>query len=627
MFLQADEGVIRETIKDSLFFVEERRRRPSESEGVLSSTERIREMLSRPLRLCLSLPSDLIPIILLLMLSEKIQKLIEAEFPGNDISVTVPEVQTHGHFTTNLAFSLAKKERMSPMQAAEKIKSAVIAEDPEKLIEKIEVAAPGFVNFWLTPKSIQDIFARISQSKNFGKSKVGDGRKIIVEYSSPNIAKPMHVGHFRATIIGDALANIHKALGYKVIRWNYLGDWGVQFGKLTAAYKMWGDAKKLKAEPIKHLLELYVRFSAQAKINPEFENLGQLEFKKLENGDKGNRKLWELFRKVSLKDFDKVYKMLGVKFDVEIGESFYESHLKPLTKSLVKDGIAKRSEGALIIDLEKYGLPRALVEKSDGASLYLTRDLANIKYRLSKYKTDKIIHVVGQEQSLHFQQFFRVAEMLGLGKDKFFHVGTALVLGPDGKKLSTREGKTIFIEDIINEALSITREIVKEKNSSVSAKEREKIAKVVAIGALKYNDLSQSRLSNIIFDWNKMLSFEGDSGPYLQYTYVRLKSILRKMRPSKFDPKVLALPGELDLILKLDRFPEAIQKSAETFYPHYLAQYLYDLAKSASRFYEEHPVLKAESAVRKARLALISCAADALKTGLNLLGVETLERM
>lgn len=547
-----------------------------------------------------------------------------------EANVTVPEIEHHGHFTTNLAFALAKRDRMSPLQAAELIKAKIIETDPENIFERVEVAAPGFVNFWLSPKAIQHEFARIAKTKNFGESNPPAGgrkRKIIVEYSSPNIAKPMHVGHFRTTIIGDAIANLYKKLGYKVIRWNYLGDWGVQFGKLIAAYRLWGDKNKLKTNPIRHLLDLYIRFTAESKGDFALEHAGQAEFKKIEDGDRENRKLWKLFRDFSRKDFDKVYKLLGVKFDVEIGESFYESHLKPLTHELVKKGIAKRSEGALIVPLEQFNMPPALIEKSDGASLYLTRDLANIRYRLSKYKTEKIIYVVGQEQALHFQQLFKVAEIMELGTNKFFHVGSGLVLGPDGKKLSTREGKTVFIEDIINEALSLTREIVKEKNPSLPEKEKERIARTVAIGALKYNDLSQSRLSNITFDWQKMLTFEGDSGPYLQYTYARLRSILRKAKAGKFDSKALALPGELDLVLKLSRFPEAIQKSAETFYPHHLAQYLYDLAKSVSRFYEEHPVLKAEPEVRNARLALIKSAADILKSGLNVLGIEVLERM
>lgn len=582
--------------------------------------------------------------ILIAMLSEKIKHLLDKEFPGMDAAVSVPEIAAHGHFTTNLAFAMAKKERMSPIAAAEKIKAVIISKDPEKLLDKVEVAAPGFVNFWLAPGAVQKEFAEITKAKNWGRPnpptlKLRRTSKIIVEYSSPNIAKPMHVGHFRSTIIGDAVANLYEFLGYKVIRWNYLGDWGVQFGKLTAAYKMWGNIKELKKNPIGHLLELYVRFSSESKENPELEGRGQLEFKKLEEGDKENRKLWKVFRDVSIKEFKKVYKILGVKFDVEVGESFYESHLKPLTAELVKSGLATRSEGALIINLDKYNLPPALIEKSDGASLYFTREIANIKYRISKYKADKIIYVVGLEQSLHFQQLFKVAELLGLGgKDnraKFFHVGNGLVLGPDGKKLSTREGKTIFIEDVIDEALSLTREIVDEKNSQMfaaarmSGSARAKVARIVGLGALKYNDLSQNRMSNITFDWTKMLNFEGDSGPYLQYTYARLKSILRKssIRNSKFEIQNLSSPGELELIFKLDRFPEIVRQAAETFYPHTLAQYLHELSGLVNSFYHEYPVLKAEPAVRNARLALIKSAAEILKTGLNLLGIETLERM
>ena len=292
-------------------------------------------------------------------------------------------------------------------------------------------------------------------------------------------------------------------------------------------------------------------------------------------------------------------------------------------------GLATRSEGALIVDLEKYGLPPAMVEKSDGASLYFTREVANIEYRVSKYSPEKIIYVVGLEQSLHFQQLFKVADLLGINTE-LFHIGNGLVLGPDGKKLSTREGKTIFIEDIINKAISLTRKIVEEKNPTLlSEKEKDNIAQVVAIGALKYNDLSQSRTSNITFDWDKMLSFEGDSGPYLQYAYARLRSILRKAETLNSKPEILNLnsEAELNLILKLDSFPDVVRYAAENFVPNHLAKYLYNLSHAVNAFYHDNPVLNADPDVRNARLALIAVAAETLKTGLNLLGIETLEQM
>ncbi len=568
------------------------------------------------------------------MLSAEIKNILVKLYPGLDSKLDPPEVSSHGHYATNIAFAVAKRDKMSPVAAAEKIKAAILEAAPKNFFERIDVVAPGFINFWISKEAIQNEFGKIAKAGDkWGKDSVGRGAKVIVEYSDVNIAKPMHVGHFRSTIIGDAIARVHSALGYKVVRWNYIGDWGTQFGKLIAAYKMWGNEKEVRRDPIKTLLALYVKFSAEMKINPQLEEQGRAEFKKLEDGDKENRRLWKWFRDESLKDFERVYKILGFNFDVILGEAFYEGELKQLIADLISMGVTRESEGALIIPLDEEGLPPALVRKSDGASLYLTRDITNFRYRANAYKPAKILLIVGGEQSLHFKQLFGIIKKVkipGLKYDENIelkHVEHGLVLGEDGKKLSTRAGKTIFIEDVINEAVSLTKEAVQEKNSNLSAREKEKISKAVAIAALKYNDLSQNRDSNITFDWKKMLSFEGDSGPYLLYSYARLKSILRKGRTNKFDPKYLANPSETELILKLDRFPAILESVAKDYYPNHLASYLYDLSKSVNHFYETEPVLKSEEGIRNARLALIKAAANVLKTGLNILGIETLEKM
>ena len=579
------------------------------------------------------------------MLSIVIKNILDKKYPNVSYKLAPPEVASHGHLSANISFALAKQFKKSPIAAAEDVKKHLLGNAPQNLFEKIEIAPPGFINIWFARDAIQKEFLEISRAKEWGSpsprlQRVNKKQAVIVEYSSPNIAKPMHVGHFRGTIIGDAIANIHQFLGYKTIRWNYLGDWGTQFGKLIAAYKMWGSEALLKKEPIKHLLDLYVRFTAEAKANPDLEIRGREEFKKLEAGDKENRKLWEKFKKESLKEFNKTYKTLGVKFDVTLGESFYEKDLKLITEYLISQEIAVRSEGALIIPLDDFNLPPAMIQKSDGVSLYLTRDIANILYRIKKYHPAKILYEIGSEQELYFKQLFAIAksdflhdftpELKNAGAIELMHIGHGLVLGKDGKKLSTRAGKTIFFEDLINEAIDKTTKIIEEKNPKLSAKEKQRIAKAVAIGALKYNDLSQNRLSNITFDWDKMLSFEGDSGPYLQYSYARLKSILRKAGKTH-NPQLttydLNSDLELEIILKLDRFPEAIQKVAIGYYPNELAAYLYDLAKSINHFYQAEPVLKAPKGIREARLALISKSAEVLKTGLGLLGIETLERM
>jgi len=545
-----------------------------------------------------------------------------------DFQLGEPEFEKLGHFTTNAAFAVAKRDKTKSLEAAERLKTNIAAAAPKNFIEKIDVTPPGFLNFWMSQKALQQEFARIRrQGEKYGQLNIGKGGKAIVEYSSPNIAKPMHVGHLRSTIIGDSLANIHKFLGYRVVRWNYLGDWGTQFGKLIAAYKLWGDKRELERTPIETLLKLYVRFHEELKGNPDLERRGREEFKKLEEGDRENKRLWQWFRKESLKDFEGIYRALGVKFDVEIGESFYDKDLKPLVKYLGDKKILKVSEGALIVPLDAFGLPPALLEKSDGASLYLTREIANLFYRLKRYHPKKILYVVGHEQTLHFEQLIAVAKLLKLSSTELVHVKYGMVTGEGGKKISTREGSSIALENLIFEALTRARKVVDAKQPELSEREKDKISKLVGIAALKYNDLSQSRLSDISFDWDKMLNFEGNSAPYLLYAYARLRSILKKARLKKADPKFLTATNDLNLVLELSRFPEVMRKAGETCFPHYIAGYLYDLSRAVNRFYETEPVLKADKGIREARLALIDTAAAALKTGLNLLGIQTVEKM
>jgi len=545
-----------------------------------------------------------------------------------DFQLGEPEFEKLGHFTTNAAFAVAKRDKTKSLEAAERLKTNIAAAAPKNFIEKIDVTPPGFLNFWMSQKALQQEFARIRrQGEKYGQLNIGKGGKAIVEYSSPNIAKPMHVGHLRSTIIGDSLANIHKFLGYRVVRWNYLGDWGTQFGKLIAAYKLWGDKRELERTPIETLLKLYVRFHEELKGNPDLERRGREEFKKLEEGDRENKRLWQWFRKESLKDFEGIYHALGVKFDVEIGESFYDKDLKPLVKYLGDKKILKVSEGALIVPLDAFGLPPALLEKSDGASLYLTREIANLFYRLKRYHPKKILYVVGHEQTLHFEQLIAVAKLLKLSSTELVHVKYGMVTGEGGKKISTREGSSIALENLIFEALTRARKVVDAKQPELSEREKDKISKLVGIAALKYNDLSQSRLSDISFDWDKMLNFEGNSAPYLLYAYARLRSILKKARLKKADPKFLTATNDLNLVLELSRFPEVMRKAGETCFPHYIAGYLYDLARAVNRFYETEPVLKADKGIREARLTLIDTAATVLKTGLNLLGIQTVEKM
>ena len=445
--------------------------------------------------------------------------------------VFVPEHESQGHYSTNIALRLAKQEKKSPLDLARELAGKIEKAVPPRFIEKIEAVPPGFINFWISAKTAQEEFAHVLKNlANFGQSRAGESKTVIVEYSQPNIAKKMHVGHLRTTIIGDALANVLEFSGYKVVRWNYLGDWGTQFGKLIAAYKMWGDEKTIKADPINELQKLYVRFHDELKNNPDLDKCGQEEFRKLEEGDKENRKLWEWFKKESLREFEEAYALLGIKkFDTYIGESFYEKEMQPLVARLKKAGIAKESEGALIIPLEKAGLPLALVQRSDGASLYLTRDIANLEYRLKKYKPAKILYVVANDQALHFSQLFAVATILDLeDKAELVHVKYGLVLGEEGKKLATREGRVVLSEEVLDRAMELARKTVDEKRPDLPEEKRREVAEAVGIGGLKYGMLKENRLTDIAFNWNQVLDFSGDSGPYLQYTYARLRSILRK---------------------------------------------------------------------------------------------------
>jgi arginyl-tRNA synthetase len=549
---------------------------------------------------------------------------------GIAFDVTVAPKGNFGHYSTAAPLRLAKKEEGDPMVIAREMASRVLQTAPRNFFEKVEAAAPGFVNFWLSSSLIQkELTAIIRKKEKFGTSSTGKKKKVIAEYSSVNIAKPMHVGHLRNVAVGDALARMHDAVGYKVIRWDYVGDWGTQFGKIIAAYKMWGDKKALAARPMETMLELYVRFHEEAKKDPSLEEKGRAESRSLETGDKESRILWEWFRKESLKEVAKMHKRLGIQFDVQLGESFYEGDLARIISDLKEKGIAKQSEGAWVIFLDEQKLPPALIEKSDGTSLYLTRDIANLEYRLKKYKPAKILYVVGNEQSLNFEQLFAAAKIIGLSGTELVHVKYGLVLDEGGKKFSTREGRTVTAEEIIDKAIDLAAKIVAEKNPDLPEAKRKKVAEAVGLGAVKYTMLRENRNSDIVFDWKKMLDFSGDGAPYLQYTYARFRSILRKAgKPKSTDPKHLVLPTELDLIRKMMNLPDVIRIGTESLAPNLLSNYLYELATLANQYYEATPILRDESTGRKeSRLFLVDGISQVLKNGLAALGIGAPEEI
>lgn len=523
-------------------------------------------------------------------------------YPGHVFDVLVPPDASMGDYSVNLAFVLAKKEKKNPHDVAKTL-CDVLTEKGADMIEQCQVAGPGFVNVFLKDSYLQ------SQLGPNELPKPGAGKKVIVEYSSPNIAKAMHVGHLRSTVIGDALANVYEALGYDVVRWNYVGDWGTQFGKLIAGYKKW----KPDIKTVQDMSDLYVRANKELD-----EDAGRDEFRKLEEGDEENRKLWQMFRDRSFEEFKAMYARLDThSFDVTKGESDYEAHLKPLIEDLMAQGIAKESEGALIADLTVEGLPPGLLRKSDGATLYLTRDIASLKERIGEYHPAKLLYVVANQQALHFEQLFAVKDKLKLGSTETVHVKFGMVLGDDGKKLATREGNVIPLQEVIDKIVALAG----ERNTET--------AHAIGIGALKYNDLRQHPYSDITFDWDAMLDLGGNSGPYLQYAYARLKNIIAKAGDAgDADMATLVHPSERALMRHLLDFGEAVTECARLYTLNGLALYLYQLAEGANRFYEQVRINDDENASRKAaRLKLIGAVADTIKKGLELLGIQAPERI
>jgi len=561
---------------------------------------------------------------------ETLKELLEKKVGRAAFKLSLPEFEEHGHLSTNAAFALAAQKGISPLEAAEEIKNYLQERAPANFFAQIKIAPPGFINLWLNQEPLMAEFLRIlAAGKDWGRGQCR--RRVVIDYSHPNIAKPMSVAHLRSTIIGHSLYSIFKFRGWEVIGDNHLGDWGKQFGVLIAAFK---EVRKMKKRgwqkpTVEDLLQLYVDYSKRLVSDATLDERAREETRKLQAGDPTNLRLWRQFYRVSLREFERVYRLLGVKFDYYLGESFYAPLLPKVVGAALRQGVAKRSEGAVIIPLDEANLPPYLIQKSDGSYLYSTTDIAAVWYRFKKFRPDLILYVVDNSQSLHFAQLFASIRKLGWQKkEQLVHVKFGLVLGEDLKKLSTRAGRHLSLLAVIEEAVSRAEKVVQEKQPQLDRAERNKIARVVGIGALKYNDLSQNRLSDIVFDWEKMLSLESNSAPYLQYTYVRLKSILRKAKRRPALSRSASLgPAETKLVLKLAYFPEVLEEITENYFPHYLANYLYQLAKMVNSFYEKEPVLRAERDTGALRLNLVRAAALVLKSGLNLLGIKTVEQI
>jgi len=579
------------------------------------------------------------------MIREKIAKLIQKSikaaqkngaFPKFDlpvIKVEHPKEKIHGDYATSIALVVAKTLKKNPMEIAETIKSQVLDLEPD-FFEKVEVVKPGFINFFLARPVFTNELKRILREKdNYGSSKDGKGKIVVIDYSSPNIAKPFGIGHLRSTIIGQAIYNIYKFLGWKCVGDNHLGDWGTQFGKMIVAIRKWVKKENIKDLSIADLEKLYIRFHKEMESHPEMEEEARAWFKKLEDKDKQAEEIWQACVDISLREFDRIYKLLGIKIDYVLGESFYQGKMKTIIKEAIDKKVAFESEGALIIKYPKNLLPPAMILKSDKATTYLTRDLATVKHRLKTWKPDLIVYEVGVEQSLHFKQLFWAAEILGwIKQEKLFHVAHGLYRTKKGK-FSTRKGEIIHLESVLKEAIERAKKIIEESKISkdLSDKEKEQIAKQVGIGAVKYNDLSQHYSKDIIFDWNKILNLKGNSAPYLQYTFARCQSVLRKSK-LKIDLtkiEVVDFNSEEENILKtIYKFPEVVKEVAEKFSPNLICNFAFELAQKYNLFYQLHPIIKADTEELKIfRLALTTAVAQILKNSLSLLGISAPKKM
>jgi len=557
------------------------------------------------------------------MISAKIKSLIKEAgeplgLPLPTINLEHPEVLSHGDYATSVALAAAKSAGKAPKQIAEELK-AVIEKNLPKEISKVEVAGPGFLNFHLSREFFAESIGEIINNEDFGTSDLGKGKKAVVEYSSPNIAKPFTVGHLRSTIIGDAVANILSALGFDVVRDNHLGDWGTQFGKQIVAIEKWGSMEELeKSEaPMRYLVDLYVKFHEEVEKDATLEDVARKRFLDLESGEPTATEIYKKTILVSTEYFNTIYKRLGVnRFDTELGESFYGPWIPKALGALNEKGILTKSEGAELVFFEGEKFPPLMIKKSDGTSLYATRDLATDIYRIETYGKDvTIVNEVGGEQTLYFRQLFEIEKLLGLiVEGQRVHVAHGLYRFKEGK-MSTRKGNVIWLEEVIDEAVKRAGEINQDTAESV------------AIGALKFNDLKRESSQDIVFDWDEILNLKGDSGPYLQYACVRSIAILDKAADSSVTPSTNHPTSEVSVLESiLYRFPEIVARAGEYYAPHYIATYLIELAGAFNRFYAEGQIVS-DAPDSAYRVAVTKAFGIVMKRGLALLGIPVLKRM
>lgn len=557
---------------------------------------------------------------------DKITEITGLERETIENAVEIPPEQKLGDLAFP-CFILARTLRAAPPVIAAGLAEKFLNDNH---LAKVE-AVGGYLNFFynraeFTENVINEV---LSKGADYGKTDAGKGKTVLVEYSSPNIAKPFHIGHLFSTAIGNSLDRIFSCLGYKTVKINHLGDWGTQFGKLICAYKRWGDKEVIEKDPINELLKIYVKFHEEAEKQPELEEEAREYFKKLEDGEKETTALWQHFRDLSLVEFKRVYDMLGVSFDSYAGESFYSDKMPEVVEILKEKNLLTESSGAQVVDLSELNVPPCIILKSDGATIYATRDIAAALYRHRTYDFYKNIYVVGTPQALHFKQIFAVMKKAGWDwADDCVHVGFGLVKFPD-KKLSTRHGDVIFLEDVLKESVNKTLEII--THNSPEMENKEEVAKKIGIGAVLYTFLKNSREKDIVFSWDSMLDFEGESAPYVQYSYARGRSILRRGGEdfSGADFSLVTSDEEYALISQINAFSSAVADAAEKYEPFFVNRYVTNLARQFNKFYNSCPILKDDvpEDLRKARLALVQSTCTVIKSALNLLGIETVESM
>ncbi len=544
--------------------------------------------------------------------SEEISQLIE-----------IPPKPEMGDFAFP-CFRLAKSYHKAPPMIAQDLKESI---GDQAFLSEIKVVG-GYLNFYVDKAQYaQQIIDKYNNATDYGCSDQGKDKTICIDYSSPNVAKNFHVGHLRTTIIGNSLYKIFSKLGYKVVRINHLGDWGTQFGKLIVAYKKWGSREAVEEKGIEELMDIYVKFHEEAEKDDSLNDEARAWFLKMEQGDEEALEIWQWFRDISLKEFMRVYNILGMEFDSFAGESFYRDKTADVIKCLTDDGLLKESQGAMIVPLDKYDMPPCIVAKKDGSSIYATRDLAAILYRKATYNFDRCLYVTGLEQKLHFAQVFKVIELMGNDYAKnLVHIPYGLVSLKSGK-ISSRKGNVIFAEDLLRESINKTTSIIEEKNPDIP--DKEEVAKQVGIGAIIFNDLYNQRIKDVIFDWNKLLNFDGETGPYVQYTYARASSVLRKIGevPDTIDYTLLTDEASIGLLKEIERYPQVIKDAAERYEPSVIARYSIDLAHAFNKFYHECQINVEDETTKYTRTNVVKIARYIIKDALSLLGIQCPEQM